>query len=89
MKVFRQGATEAQVSFESVSVDLGRSGCANLDSSAARDREIRSLAEAAREYPGATLHIIALNADAVPDLAGGIKVHAASAWLPGNLGSGM
>jgi predicted AAA+ superfamily ATPase len=59
--------------------------CADLDSASAQDRETRSLFEAAREYPRATLHIIVLNADAVPDVARDITVHAASAWLLGNL----
>ena len=55
--------------------------CANLDSDASREREIRSLIEAYREYPRATLHVIVLNVSAVPDMPSGITVRAASAWL--------
>jgi predicted AAA+ superfamily ATPase len=58
--------------------------CADLDSSAVRDREIHALREAAHEYPRATLHIVVMNADTISHVPDDITVHAASIWLLGN-----
>lgn len=55
--------------------------CTDLDAPAAREREIQALLEAAREYKKAALHIVVLNADALPDLPKTIAVQAASGWL--------
>ncbi|MBT4498938.1 MAG: hypothetical protein HOC74_14510, partial [Gemmatimonadetes bacterium] len=54
-----------------------------LDAPATRQREIRSLQEAAQEYPQAGLHVIILDVGATRDLPGKIALHAASKWLLG------
>jgi hypothetical protein len=55
--------------------------CAELDSPAARNRELRALVEAAGEYPGATQHLVGLDTVLAPDLPGGITLHSAVDWL--------
>lgn len=55
--------------------------CSDLDSAAARTREIRALTEAAVKYPRAKLHIIVLNADIGYEVPKQIRLHTASTWL--------
>ena len=55
--------------------------CADLDAPGVRDREIRSVLAAAREYPRATLHVVALTGASVPPLPNKIRLHRAAEWL--------
>jgi hypothetical protein len=55
--------------------------CADLDASGTRDRETRSLLAAAREYPRATLHVVALTGAIVPPFPHDIRLHRAAEWL--------
>jgi predicted AAA+ superfamily ATPase len=57
--------------------------CADLDAPGARERETRALLAAAREYPRATLHFVALNAASATQLPEGIRLHRAVEWLLG------
>lgn len=55
--------------------------CADLDSPAARDREIGALLEAAKKYPKSGLGVVVLNTDAVRNAPKPIRIYAASTWL--------
>lgn len=55
--------------------------CADLDSPATRDRETRSLLEAARIHPRAALQIVTLQPQPVRALPARITVHPAATWL--------
>jgi predicted AAA+ superfamily ATPase len=55
--------------------------CADLDDPAVKDREIRSLLGAAREYPRVSLHLISLQSEAARDIPSNITVHPAITWL--------
>lgn len=55
--------------------------CTDLDDTAVREREVRALMEAAREHPRATLHIVSLDPEIVPDVPKNITLHSAAAWL--------
>ncbi len=55
--------------------------CADLGEPATRDRETRSLVEAARVHRRATRHLISLEPEAPAHLPAGVTAHAASAWL--------
>lgn len=57
--------------------------CSDLETPAAREREVRGLLAAAAEHPRASLHLIALEPETAPDLPAGITLHVASAWLLG------
>jgi uncharacterized protein len=55
--------------------------CADLDSPLTREREIRALLGGAEDFPDASLHIVALDADALHGLPEGVNVHNAFEWL--------
>jgi predicted AAA+ superfamily ATPase len=55
--------------------------CADLDSTASRERETSALLEAAGKYPKAELHIVALHSEIVRDVPKPIRINAASTWL--------
>ncbi|MFH0902749.1 MAG: ATP-binding protein, partial [Pseudomonadota bacterium] len=55
--------------------------CADLDTDEAREREVRGLLEAAREYGRAKLHLVTLTPHSLPNLAARIEVHDAAEWL--------
>lgn len=55
--------------------------CASLDDSAVRARETGALLEAARQYPGASLHLVALDFPAAVEVPAKITVHPAWDWL--------
>ncbi|MBZ0154914.1 MAG: ATP-binding protein [Alphaproteobacteria bacterium] len=55
--------------------------CADLSDPATRQREIRALQEAAREYPRAAPHLVSLEPEVPADMPPGITVHSATAWL--------
>ena len=55
--------------------------CADVDAPATREREVRTLSEAAVEHPGATLHLITLEPERPSDLPPTVSWHAATAWL--------
>lgn len=57
--------------------------CAELESPAVRDRELRALQAAAEEHPRATRHLIVLDPPAAIELPAGVALHAASEWLLG------
>ncbi|MBI4861911.1 MAG: ATP-binding protein [Candidatus Riflebacteria bacterium] len=61
--------------------------CADLDDPATRERETRALLSAKAAHPRASLHLVSLQADPVPNLPGGISLHAAAAWLLGSSAS--
>ena len=54
---------------------------AELDAAETVARETRALLAAAQEHPQATLHLIALTSDPIPDLPEQVTRHAAAAWL--------
>ena len=55
--------------------------CASLDDPATRGRETRALLEAARQHPGAGLHIVSLHIPPAHGIPAKITVHAACDWL--------
>lgn len=55
--------------------------CTDLATPATRDREIRALIEAAREHPGASLHLITLEPAPAQSFPANISLHLASDWL--------
>jgi len=55
--------------------------CASLDDPPTREREIRALLEAGRQYRRANLHLVSLDIPAVSGVPAGITVHAACDWL--------
>lgn len=55
--------------------------CADMSDAVTRRREIASLQKAAKEHPGATLHVVSLEPETPADVPPGIAVHAASRWL--------
>jgi predicted AAA+ superfamily ATPase len=55
--------------------------CADVDTLATREREIRALQEAAREHTKASLHLITLQPELAGELPKGITAHSAAAWL--------
>ena len=55
--------------------------CASLDDPDTREREIRALIDAASLYPGATLHLIALDIPAALEIPSGIALHSAADWM--------
>ena len=54
---------------------------ASLDNPDVRERETRSLIEAAARYPHASLHIITLNPGVQGSISPKVRVHSASSWL--------
>lgn len=59
--------------------------CAEVASPEPVVRGVRASRAAAGEYPGASLHAIALTGDVVPWLPEGVQVHAAALWLLGDM----
>ncbi len=57
--------------------------CAELDLAETRQRELRALLDAAAEHPRASLHLVALAADAIPGLPDNVTLHSAASWLLG------
>ncbi len=55
--------------------------CADLEAPAAREREVRALLEARKEFRDASLHLITLGPESVPELPAGVSLHPAFAWL--------
>jgi len=55
--------------------------CASLEDPEVREREVRSLVEAASKYPQASLHLVALNPGKREDVPPTVHVHSATAWL--------
>lgn len=55
--------------------------CADLDEPSTREREVRALVDARREYPDAALHLIGLAPEVPADLPKDILWHPSSAWL--------
>jgi hypothetical protein len=55
--------------------------CADMSDGVTRRRESASLQKAAKEHPGATLHVVSLEPETPADVPPGIAVHAASRWL--------
>ncbi|MDR3557288.1 MAG: ATP-binding protein [Syntrophobacteraceae bacterium] len=55
--------------------------CIDVDSPVTREREIRSLVEAAPEHAGASLNLITLEPEAPPELPPGVLWHPATVWL--------
>lgn len=55
--------------------------CASLDDPTTREREMRALLEAARQYPQASLHLVSLDVPVVLDRPENVTVHAAGDWL--------
>jgi hypothetical protein len=48
---------------------------------ATRERELRALVEAKAAYPGASLHLVALDPEDVGELPRGVTLHSAVDWL--------
>lgn len=55
--------------------------CATLDSHDTLAREVRALQDAAAEWPGASLHLVALDVPAALQLPAGVQLHRATDWL--------
>jgi len=55
--------------------------CSDLDSPAAREREVQGLLESSKKYRAAELHIVVLNSDVAPSLPQNIHFQPASIWL--------
>lgn len=55
--------------------------CASLDDPAARERELRALAEAAALHPRASRSLIALDMPVAPDVPQGTMLHRAADWM--------
>ncbi|MCR4440437.1 MAG: ATP-binding protein [bacterium] len=59
--------------------------CAELASADTVQREVQALQAAAAEYPGASLHLVTLTTDALPELPAHVQVHSAALWLLGEM----
>ncbi|MBI3987578.1 MAG: ATP-binding protein [Lentisphaerae bacterium] len=57
--------------------------CADLDAPETQDRETRALLDAAREHPGASLHLVTRFSEAASNLPKAIRLHGAVSWLLG------
>ncbi len=55
--------------------------CADLDSPATREREVRALMQAAREHPRAGLNVIVLQPETAGEMPRQVALHWAPAWL--------
>jgi hypothetical protein len=55
--------------------------CADLGDDTTRDREVRALAEAAREHPRASRHVLTLTPETAQGWPPEVTVHAAEQWL--------
>lgn len=62
--------------------------CTDLDDPKTREREVRALVEASKEYPHAEKRIVTLVPEGVRELPEDIVVHSAAAWLLGDYTSG-